>query len=400
MSRLSRRGLVQAAAGAAASLPFGGRFAIGQPARPEIVVAAAQPLTGVFSFAGASLHAGLGDYCAWRNAAGGVAGRQLRYVAEDTGFKVDQGVAVFKKLMASEKPSFFYGDRTEWSKAVAREALASGTVMTGSASLAGAMADPQNMPHHFISGPSYGAMHEVLMETIAREAGSGPKPNVALMYTDTEFGTDGIRASKARAEKLGLPIVAELVTKQSGIDVAAEVSRLRRSRPDIIVAQGYIVAPVAELYKQLREAGLKSRVLGTMWMLDHATYDGVAGVGERLEGVAPYRYSHDTESPMLGAIRDHLAKNRPGMGRVSIFYLNAWLTGMIYAEVAERCITADKPLTQPNMTAALRSITNWDAGGIVGLPVDLSGHQISSGRLYRYSPDLKRMEPASDWIRV
>ena len=400
MTRLSRRTLLQAAGGAAATLPLTTRFAIGQPARPDIVIAAAQPLTGPFAFAGPQLHNAFTDFVAWKNAAGGVEGRKLRYIAEDSNFKIDQGVAIFKKMMASEKPQFFYGDRTELAKAIAQEALASGTVMTSAASLAAAMADPKTMPHHFISGPSYPAMQEVLMELIAREAGSGPKPTVALMYTETEFGTDGIPAAKARAEKLGLPIVGEIVTKQGNIDVAAEVSRLRRLRPDVIVTQGYLVAPVPELYRQLREAGVKSRVLGTMWMMDHATYDGVAAAGDRLEGVSGYRYVWDTESPMMGVIRDYLATNRPQMQRAPMFYIHAWLTAMIFAEVAERCIRADKPFTQPNMTAALESIKDWDAGGIIGIPADLSQHMIPSGRFYRYSSDTKRMEPVSDWVRV
>ena len=80
----------------------------------EIVIGASQPITGVFSFAGVAMNNGLGDFVAWKNANGGVAGRKLRYVAEDSGFKLDQGVAIFKKIMAAEKPNFFYGDSTGW----------------------------------------------------------------------------------------------------------------------------------------------------------------------------------------------------------------------------------------------------------------------------------------------
>jgi hypothetical protein len=41
-----------------------------------------------------------------------------------------------------------------------------------------------------------------------------------------------------------------------------------------------------------------------------------------------------------------------------------------------------------------------DGGGLTGLPVDLSTHQIKSGRMYRYHLDKKEMAAASDWIRV
>ena len=74
-------------------------------AKGEIVIAASQPITGIFAFAGTAMNNGLNDFVLWKNANGGVAGRKLRYVSEDSGFKLDQGVAIFKKLMASDKPT-------------------------------------------------------------------------------------------------------------------------------------------------------------------------------------------------------------------------------------------------------------------------------------------------------
>lgn len=399
MTRTTRRTFLAGAGAVATASALNTGFAIGQTAQPDIVIGAAQPITGPFSFAGASLHAGLGDFCAWKNENGGVQRRKLRYVAEDSGFKVDQGVAIFKKIMASDKPSFFYGDRTEWCKAVSQEALASGSVITASPSLAGALADPVNLPQHFLSGPTYGSMHEILMEHIAR-SNPGKKPTIALVYTETEFGSDGIPASKARAERLGLPIVAEVVTKQSGIDVSPEVAKLRRAKPDIIIFQGYVVAPIPEFVKQLREAGVQSQIMGTIWSSDPPTYEAVAALGESYTGATPYRYAYETGFPMLAAMREFTQKNRPQMKHLSFFYTNAWLSGMIFAEIADRCIKADKPLTLPNMRAAMESMTNWDTGGITGLPVDLSRHQIPAGRLYRYNLSTKTMEPEGEWIKV
>ena len=42
----------------------------------------------------------------------------------------------------------------------------------------------------------------------------------------------------------------------------------------------------------------------------------------------------------------------------------------------------------------------WDSGGITGVLVDLSTHQIPAGRMYSFDPDKKTMEPASGWIKV
>jgi branched-chain amino acid transport system substrate-binding protein len=397
-----RRTLVQAMGAASVLGPFVAGRASAQAPKGDIVIGASQPITGIFSFAGVAMNNAFNDYVAWKNAAGGVAGRKLRYVSEDSGFKLDQGVAIFKKIMAAEKPSFFFGDSTPWAKAVAQDAIASASVMTSGPSLAGAMADPKAMPHHFVPGSTYGQLHEVLMEYVARASrGAAAKPNIAYVYSDGEFGRDGIPAAKARAEKLGLNIGLEIVTRQAGVDVPPEVAKLRRFKPDIVVFQGYLVAPIPEFARQMREAGLSPQIMATAWALDRMTYEPLGALGTKLTGVSTYRYPHETaDSPMMTIIRDNLAKVRPDQKHISPYYICAWLCGMVYSEVAERCIKANKPLTLANMKAALESMKSWDNGGLTGLLADLSGHQIASGRIYSYDLDKKAMEPASGWIKA
>jgi branched-chain amino acid transport system substrate-binding protein len=401
MADFQRRKLLQAIGVAGAIGPFAIGRSSAQAHKGEIVIGASQPITGVFSFAGKDMNFGLNDYVQWKNANGGVLGRKLRYVSEDSGFKLDQGVAIFKKIMAAEKPSFFYGDSTQWAKAVSQDAVASNSIMTSSTSLAAEVANPTTMPQHVVPGATYGRLHEVLMEYIARTSqAAATKPKIAYVYSDSEFGRDGIPAAKARAEKLGLPIVAEIITKQSGVDVAPEVAKLRRARPDIVVFQGYIAAPMPEFVRQLAEAGMNPQIMGTAWGLDRPAYSAMGALGVRLTGVSMYRYGHESESTMINNMRDYLAKNRTDMKVPSPFYISSWLTGMIFAEIAERCIKANKPLQLPHMKAALESMKSWDTGGITGLLADLSEHQIPVGRMYQYDPDKKTMEPASGWIKV
>ena len=116
-----RRRILGASAGATglatAGLPL--QAALAQSG--EIVFGAAPPITGVFAFAGVGLHQGLGDYCEWRNTKGGIAGRKIKYIGEDSGYKMDQAMSVFKKIMGAHKPPVFYGDSTAWAKASAKE---------------------------------------------------------------------------------------------------------------------------------------------------------------------------------------------------------------------------------------------------------------------------------------
>ena len=401
MTNINRRKLVQALGAAATLGPFSIGSSSAQAHKGDIVIGAAQPMTGVFAFAGMAMEWGLNDFVQWKNSKGGVLGHKLRYVSEDSGFKVDQGVAIFKKIMASEKPSFFYCDGTPLVKAISQDAIRSNSLMTSSTSLANAVADPVNMPQHFVPGATYPRLHEILMEHIARNAqGAAAKPRIAYVYTEAEFGIDGIPAGRARAEKLGLPIVAEIITKQSGIDVTTEVAKLRRAKPDIVIFQGYIAAPMPEFVRQMREAGMNPQIMGTAWGLDKPAYEALGALGVQLTGVSLYRYGHETDSPMINEMRTYLAKARPELKHISPFYISSWLSGMVFAEVAERCIKANKPLQLQHMKAALESMKEWDTGGIIGLLANVSGHQVPAGRVYRYDPDKKTMEPAGGWIKV
>lgn len=401
MTDINRRKLVQAIGAAATLGPFSIGSSSAQAHKGEIVIGAAQPITGVFSFAGTAMHYGLNDFVQWKNAKGGVLGRKLRYVSEDSGFKVDQGVAIFKKISASEKLSFFYCDGTPLVRAISQDVIRSNSIMTSSTSLASLVADPTNMPQHVVPGATYPRLHEILMEHIARNSlGAANKPRIAYVYSESEFGMDGIPGGRARAKKLGLEIVAEIVTKQSGIDVTTEVAKLRRAKPDIVIFQGYILAPMPEFVRQMREAGLNPQIMGTFWGLDKPAFDALGALGVQLTGVSSYRYGHETESPMINEMRDYLAKARPDVKHISPFYISSWLSGMMFAEIAERCIKANKPLQLPHMKAALESMKDWDTGGITGLLADVSSHQVPVGRVYRYDASKKTMEPAGGWIKV
>lgn len=145
---------------------------------------------------------------------------------------------------------------------------------------------------------------------------------------------------------------------------------------------------------------MTSQVLGTTYSMDIPTYQAIGALGEKWTGLFPYRYAYDKDAKMAVTMREQISKAKPDLKDISIFTIHGWLSGMLFAEIAERCIKAGKPLTLPNMKAALESITDWDSGGLIGLPVDLRQHRIATGRMYSFNAATKQMDPISDWIRV
>ncbi len=387
MLALTRRhiGALALAAGLAAALPA--------QAADDIVLGGSIPLTGVFAFAGIGIHAGIGDYVKIVNEAGGIHGRKLRYVAEDTGYKVDSSVAVFNKIVAQDRPNLYYGDSTAFSKTINPELERNGAMIMAGASFATELNDPAKYPLQFLAGPDYTEMFGILLRYIAQEK---PGAKVAFVYSDTEFGRDPIASSEKKAAELGLKVAEKIVTPPGSVDVSTDVLKLRRAAPDYTIFHGYVMAPIPEFIAQAKQMGMTSRFMGTFWSMDNSLVQRMGALADGFMGVMPYRYYYDGEgeAPMLAKIR----QMRPEYQ--STAYMQGFLTAMLMTEAVKRTLDAGQPLNGRTMKAALNTIKDFDTGGIIGVPISIPGNSIPVGRIYRADLEKKLMVPASDWITL
>jgi branched-chain amino acid transport system substrate-binding protein len=397
MSSSKRKFLATAAAAAAASaLPAAvraqARPAASAGSQEDIVLGASVPMTGVFAFAGIGIDAGIKDYLQILNGAGGVKGRKVRYVAEDTAYKVDQSLAVFKKITGANKVHLYYADSTGFVKAVNPEVDRMGSMIMTGASFAREISNAQKYPLQFMVGPDYSEMVGILLQYIAK---AKPGAKVAMVYSDTEFGKDPVDAYRNDSKKLGLNPVLEIVTPPGSVDVSTEVIKLRRADPDYTIFHGYVSAPIPEFINQARSQGLKSQFMGTFWTMDNSTVMKMGANADGFMGVMPYRYYYDTEkAPMLERIR----KMRPEYQ--STAYMQGFLAAMLLTEAARRCLDAGNELNGRNLKTALSSIRNFDTGGIIGVPLSIKGNSIPIGRIYKADFKQQKMLPVSDWISL
>lgn len=384
---LRRRSIVLAA-GAALAAP-----ALVHAQAEDIVLGGSIPMTGVFAFAGIGINAGIADYVKIVNDGGGIKGRKLRYVPEDTGYKVDVSVAAFKKITSQNKVNLYYGDSTGFSKTINPELDRSGQILMAGASFATELNDPKKYPNQFLVGPDYTEMFGILLKHIAKEK---PGAKVAFVYSDSEFGRDPIEESEAVAKKLGLSVPIKIMTPAGSVDVSTEVIKLRRAAPDYTIFHGYVLAPIPEFIQQGKQQGMTSKWMGTFWTMDSSTVMKMGDAGDGFMGVMPYRYHYDTaaKSPMMDKIR----ALRPEYQ--STAYMQGFLTAMLFTEAAKRTLDAGKPLDGKNLKAALNSIKDYDTGGLIGVPITIKGNSIPVGRVYKADMKAQKMVAASDWIAL
>ena len=362
-------------------------------AAEDIVIGGSIPMTGVFAFAGVGINAGIADYVKIVNDGGGVKGRKLRYVPEDTGYKVDVSVAAFKKITSQNKVNLYYGDSTAFSKTINPELDRTGNILMAGASFATELNDPVKYPNQFLVGPDYTEMFGILLRHIAKEK---PGAKVAFVYSDSEFGRDPIDSSEALAKKLGLTVPIKIMTPAGSVDVSGEVIKLRRAAPDYTIFHGYILAPIPEFITQGKQQGMTSKWMGTFWTMDSSTVMKMGEAGDGFMGVMPYRYYYDTtaKSPMLDKIRQLHPDYQ------STAYIQGFLTAMLFTEAAKRTLNANKELSGKNLKAALDSIKDFDTGGLIGVLITIKGNSIPVGRVYKADMKAQKMVAASDWIAL
>lgn len=388
---IGRRAFSLAAGLAGVSLGLQGTRALAQ-GKPDLILGASIPLSGIFAATAYSYHNAMQDYVKIVNEQGGIDGRKMRYVAEDTAYKVDLSVAAFNKITARETVNFYYGDSTPFAKTIAPEVTRKGTILMSGTSFGTELNDPAKFPLYFMPGPDYSEMVGMLLRHIAQTT---PKAKVALIHSDNEFGRDPIDAARKAAGELGLDLTL-LATPPGAVDVSAEILKLRRVNPDFTIFHGYTLAPIPEFITQAKGLKLKTRFMGTIWTMDLTNLEKMGEAADGFLGVSPYRYyfEKDGRAPMLERIREL----RPEYQQNG--YMQGFLTAMLFAESARRALAANKPLTGTNLKAALNSVKDFDTGGIVGVPVTIAGNSVPYGRVYRYDAKANTVVAASDWIKV
>ncbi|MBL8360787.1 MAG: ABC transporter substrate-binding protein [Rubrivivax sp.] len=399
---LTRRHVVALAAAAPLALPA--LPAQAQAQANDIVFAATLPLTGPFAAVAKDQLEGMKDYIEHVNGKGGVKGRRIRFLVEDTQYKVDQAIAGWKKFMAADKPVAVFGDGTGFVRAAAQENNERYKVLMTSTSYASDLEDSSKYGFHFMSGPNYSEAADVLLQYVkANFKGSG-RPRLAVIHSASEFGRDPLEHIRKRTAALGIDLVLVAELKFRDVDVAAETIKLRQARPDYTLIHGFGGAPIfTEVIKLARDYKLETQFMGTFWESSRTLLKRAGPAADGFLGVSNYAWSTTGASgAMLKAIDEIRRKRDPKYDGVpDIYYMQGWMSMMLLAKAAEEAIAQNKPFTGEGLRDALRATKNWDTGGIVGAPVTFSGNSIPVAQVVRFEAAKDFVPtPVSGWLNV
>jgi branched-chain amino acid transport system substrate-binding protein len=395
----SRRSFLKTA-GAAAAI---GTFGIIRTARAaeDLNWSINCDLTGPASYGGIPQGDGFTSYAEWINANGGIRGRKVNVMVADSTFKVDVAVANLKKAMAQGRVDYMFGDSTAMIQAISPENNSTHKILMGSGSFASELADEKAYPYHFVPGATYGDQLVLLVDYVMQSAGKDAK--LAIMHSSASLGRDGIEQAKARAAEHGIEVVLVQQSKFMETDVSSFALAIRQAQPTHLIFHGYSFAVWPEVIRLMRDYGMDTVCMGSVWQNEREKIVELADITEGLVGIKVFNYdTKNTPGDMMKVIHDIHVKRDPNFnGYVRLGFLDAWISSMMATKAFELVIDAGKEVNGDNLAEAMRSIKDWDTGGVIGAPVTIAGQQVGLGQIIKWNKEKDWFpEPVSDWMRV
>jgi len=215
------------------------------------------------------------------NAAGGLLGRKIEYIAEDDQTNAEAGVRAARKLIDADKVQAIM---SVWASAVGSAVLPlcwESKVMLLGISAADSIAE---MPHH-----GYFVRTQPHTELQAKEFGrfilaQGGK-NIYLTMPQTPFTETVFKTIRATVEPKGVK-VASMIIDGKKTSFRSEIDEVMRTNPDMFMMGGYLAENIV-MSKDIFRANYKGKIFGFAYGITPAFIEGAGKeASEGIYGVA------------------------------------------------------------------------------------------------------------------
>ncbi|WP_157054125.1 ABC transporter substrate-binding protein [Ruegeria sp. 6PALISEP08] len=197
----------------------------------EIVIGSVNDLSGIFAAVGVPATKGANVVFDRVNAAGGVHGRQIRFVVEDNGYQMPRAMQGYNKLLNRDKVfAMLQSLGTPMNMAGFKLLDPKGIPNVAPLTAARQMLQ-EPMRNKFTSFSTYYDQARVGVKYLAGEFGS---QTVCTMYLPTDFGEEILEGSKAGAEEAGITFGSETTHKPDETDFVGSLSKLKEEGCDIV----------------------------------------------------------------------------------------------------------------------------------------------------------------------
>lgn len=266
----------------------------GAYAADPIKIGVVTPMSGTYAGIGQQVKWGLELATKEVNAAGGIMGRQIELIYEDS--EANPSVAVQKadKLFQVGKVDFLTGTVNSGATlAVGQVAERAGKLIATTVSFADSITADKCSPNVLRVNARAGQQSAALAVWLSKEK---PKAQVFYLGPDYEMGRSTVAAFRSSAEKVGANSTGEVFAPLDSKDYTQYFGQLRAAKPQVLYTS---VAgnDTVRLFTQLQEFGLLNN-LTVVGASGTVTAQNLGAIGKAAEGfVTGVGYSAEIDSP-------------------------------------------------------------------------------------------------------
>jgi branched-chain amino acid transport system substrate-binding protein len=286
------------------------------------------------------------------NEAGGIHGRKIRLVIEDTQYQVPRAVQAGAKLFNRDRVFAIVGGLgTPMNNALFKDQFDAGVLNLFPLSAARSMYEPFHKLK-FYGAASYVDQMKAGINYFVSKKG---KKALCAMYQDTDFGKEVLDGVVAQAEKMKVKIVETTAHKPTDQDFSPQITKLKAAGCDL-VAMGTNVRDSIVPYATARKIGWNDvDFLGSAATYDLFVAAAQGGVTEGLYAMGltamPYR---DTLSPAAQKWFDNYKERYKVDPNIGAIY------GHVAADLTVVALEKTGPeLTTDNFIKAMESIKSY-----------------------------------------
>ena len=333
---------------AAALLPFAAGAQTQGVSKSEIVVGSIQDLSGPIAALGTHFRNGLQMRFDEANAKGGIHGRKITLIVEDSGYDPKKAVLAAQKLIQRDK--VFAAINTLGSPVV----MATMPLFLERDILhvfPAAPIPPTYEPAHkykFANLPAYSVTTPLGIKYLVQKNGF---KKVGIVYQDDDYGADVLKGTEETLKSLNLPLCAKASYKRGATDFTSQIATLKNAGCDFVVL-GAVLREAVGLVGEARKTGWDVPMLTTAAAYGAQVHELGGKATEGLYGIP--LLPHPYPDPKNKALTDWISAYKQRFNADPNYYtVVAYISADMFIEAAQK---AGPTLTSDSFAAALEGL--------------------------------------------
>lgn len=315
--------------------------------------------SGPTSDVGVPYSDGINAYIALTNSRGGLRGRKIQLVSQDTSYNVARSEAFYQQLRTSGIVAILGWATADTEAFKAR--VAADRLPYLSASYAESVADPDETPYNFFIAPSYSQQMRIALRFIAKQS-KNRRVKAVVFHHNSPFGQSPLEDGRRYIQSKRLRIDYSTETMPTGAtDLTAQLTRARDA--NWIIVQN-TSSPAATLARDAARLGLRARIILLNWAADELFVSLAGRAARGVYGVQPFGTTA-LKVRGLRAPADWLRRNGGGsIHRRGIHFVQGWYTTAVMVEAIRRIVARGDEVNGPNIKEALETMQAFNSGGV------------------------------------